>query len=123
MSYIYIPVYIENWAIFIQKCYQQIFRTCMWDFFKMRDHIYESLCLCVQDQNVAVRREGMGLVLDSKLPHLIGIDDDILSTGIMLYHLKVGHANIIDCINFILPLQHKYTYLLKRYMNIYACNI
>lgn len=73
--------------------------------FMMRDHIYESLCLCVQDQNVAVRREGMGLVLDSKLPHLIGIDDDILSTGIMLYHLKVGHANILDCINFIVPLQ------------------
>lgn len=71
---------------------------------KMRDHIHESLCLCIQDQNVAVRREGMGLVLDSKLPHLIGIDDDILSTGIMLYHLKVGHANI-DCINFIFPLQ------------------
>lgn len=95
----YIPVYIENWAIFIQKCYQQIFRTCMWDFFKMRDHIYESLYLCLQDQNVAVRREGMGLVLDSKLPHLIGIDDDILSTGIMLYHLKVGHASILDLIH------------------------
>lgn len=105
--------------IVINKYSELVYGTVM----KMRDHIYESLCLCLQDQNVAVRREGMGLVLDSKLPHLIGIDDDILSTGIMLYHLKVGHANIIDCINFILPLQRKYTYLLKRYMNIYTCNI
>lgn len=71
---------------------------------KMRDHIYESLYLCLQDQNVAVRREGMGLVLDSKLPHLIGIDDDILSTGIMLYHLKVGHANIIRLHKFYSPI-------------------
>nr|XP_022333940.1 kinesin-like protein KIF16B isoform X3 [Crassostrea virginica] len=46
----------------------------------------------LKDQNVAVRREGMGVVLDSKLPHLIGIDDDILSTGIMLYHLKEGRT-------------------------------
>lgn len=29
------------------------------------------------------------MVLDSELPHLIGIDDDLLSTGIILYHLKV----------------------------------
>ncbi|XP_061173499.1 kinesin-like protein KIF16B [Saccostrea echinata] len=48
----------------------------------------------LKDQNVAVRREGMGVVLDSKLPHLIGIDDDILSTGIMLYHLKEGRTSV-----------------------------
>ena len=36
----------------------------------------------------------MGVVLDSELPHLIGIDDDILSTGIMLYHLKEGKTRI-----------------------------
>lgn len=30
------------------------------------------------------------MVLDSELPHLIGIDDDLLSTGIILYHLKVA---------------------------------
>ena len=39
---------------------------------------------------MALRKEGLGVVLDSELPHLIGIDDDILSTGIMLYHLKVS---------------------------------
>ncbi|XP_060590236.1 kinesin-like protein KIF16B [Ruditapes philippinarum] len=38
---------------------------------------------------LALRKEGAGVVLDSALPHLIGIDDDILSTGIMLFHLKV----------------------------------
>lgn len=27
-----------------------------------------------------------------ELPHLIGIDDDLLSTGIILYHLKVETA-------------------------------
>ena len=30
------------------------------------------------------------MVLDSALPHLIGIDDDIPSTGIMLNHPKVS---------------------------------
>ncbi|OWF53130.1 kinesin-like protein KIF16B isoform X2 [Mizuhopecten yessoensis] len=44
----------------------------------------------LQDQTLAIRKEGLGVVLDSTLPHLIGIDDDILSTGIMLYHLKEG---------------------------------
>lgn len=99
MSYTYIPVYIENWAILFKSVINKYSELVCWTIIKMRDHIYESLCLCLQDQNVAVRREGMGLVLDSKLPHLIGIDDDILSTGIMLYHLKVGHASILDLIH------------------------
>lgn len=42
-----------------------------------------------QEQTLALRKEGIGVVLDSELPHLIGIDDDLLSTGIILYHLKV----------------------------------
>ena len=42
-----------------------------------------------EEKTLALRKEGLGVVLDSDLPHLIGIDDDILSTGIMLYHLKV----------------------------------
>lgn len=44
----------------------------------------------VQEETLALRKEGIGVVLDSELPHLIGIDDDLLSTGIILYHLKVG---------------------------------
>ena len=43
-----------------------------------------------EDKQLALRKQGLGVVLDSELPHLIGIDDDILSTGIMLYHLKVS---------------------------------
>lgn len=42
-----------------------------------------------QEETLALRKEGIGVVLDSELPHLIGIDDDLLSTGIILYHLKV----------------------------------
>lgn len=38
---------------------------------------------------MAVRKDGMGIMLDSAHPHLIGIDDDIFSTGITLYKLKV----------------------------------
>ena len=44
---------------------------------------------CAQEETLALRKEGIGVVLDSELPHLIGIDDDLLSTGIILYHLKV----------------------------------
>lgn len=44
----------------------------------------------LQEQTLALRKEGIGVVLDSELPHLIGIDDDLLSTGIILYHLKVN---------------------------------
>lgn len=44
----------------------------------------------MQEETLALRKEGIGVVLDSELPHLIGIDDDLLSTGIILYHLKVG---------------------------------
>ena len=47
-----------------------------------------------EEKNLALRKEGLGVVLDSQLPHLIGIDDDILSTGIMLYHLKEGSTSI-----------------------------
>lgn len=43
-----------------------------------------------QEETLALRKEGIGVVLDSELPHLIGIDDDLLSTGIILYHLKVS---------------------------------
>ena len=34
------------------------------------------------------------MVLDSELPHLIGLNDDMLSTGITLYHLKEGATHI-----------------------------
>lgn len=55
----------------------------------------------LQDQkDLALRKEGRGVVLDSELPHLIGIDDDLLSTGILLYHLKVSCASAEDVLMF-----------------------
>ncbi|KAL4238780.1 Kinesin-like protein kif16b [Mactra antiquata] len=46
---------------------------------------------------LALRKEGAGVILDSALPHLIGIDDDILSTGIILFHLKEGKTRVGRC--------------------------
>ncbi|KAM3931346.1 kinesin-like protein KIF16B isoform 2-T2 [Leptodactylus fuscus] len=48
----------------------------------------------LREQTLALRKEGIGVVLDSELPHLIGIDDDLLSTGIILYHLKEGRTHV-----------------------------
>ena len=55
-----------------------------------------------QEETLALRKEGIGVVLDSELPHLIGIDDDLLSTGIILYHLKVssGRKNTDRVVTF-----------------------
>ncbi|XP_051992890.1 kinesin-like protein KIF16B isoform X2 [Xyrauchen texanus] len=48
----------------------------------------------LKEETLALRKEGIGVILDSELPHLIGIDDDLLSTGIILYHLKEGRTNV-----------------------------
>ncbi|XP_019121788.2 uncharacterized protein kif16bb isoform X2 [Larimichthys crocea] len=48
----------------------------------------------LQEETVALRKEGSRVVLDCQLPHLIGIDDDLLSTGIILYYLKEGRTLI-----------------------------
>ncbi|XP_046558058.1 LOW QUALITY PROTEIN: kinesin-like protein KIF16B [Haliotis rubra] len=54
----------------------------------------EAATILQEQKTLALRKEGLGVVLDSTLPHLIGIEDDILSTGIMLYHLKEGVTTI-----------------------------
>ena len=41
---------------------------------------------------LALRKEGQSIVLDSELPYLLALDDNILSTGMKLYHLKVIHV-------------------------------
>ncbi|MCJ8748131.1 hypothetical protein PDJAM_G00161630 [Pangasius djambal] len=46
----------------------------------------------LKEETLALRKDGIGVILDSELPHLIGIDDDLLSTGIILYHLKEGRT-------------------------------
>ncbi|XP_067258736.1 kinesin-like protein KIF16B isoform X3 [Chanodichthys erythropterus] len=48
----------------------------------------------LKEETLALRKEGIGVILDSELPHLIGIDDDLLSTGIILYHLKEGRTYV-----------------------------
>ncbi|XP_051283371.1 stAR-related lipid transfer protein 9 isoform X2 [Dicentrarchus labrax] len=48
----------------------------------------------LKEEAVALRKEGSGVVLDCQLPHLIGIDEDLLSTGIILYYLKEGRTLI-----------------------------
>ena len=40
---------------------------------------------------MALKREGVGVVVDSDLPHLVCIRDNPLSTGVVLYHLQVEH--------------------------------
>ncbi|KAK3596008.1 hypothetical protein CHS0354_032527 [Potamilus streckersoni] len=56
---------------------------------------WKDIASILKEQNtLALRKEGHGIVLDSTIPHLIGIDDDILSTGIMLCHLKEGKTKI-----------------------------
>ncbi|XP_034938615.1 kinesin-like protein Klp98A [Chelonus insularis] len=45
----------------------------------------------LQEQRaLGLRKSGVGVVLDSEMPHLVGIDDNLLSTGVILYHLKEG---------------------------------
>lgn len=47
-----------------------------------------------------LQKEGVGIKMDSVLPHLVLVDDDLLSTGIVVYHLKVRHdspAKIEPC--------------------------
>lgn len=49
----------------------------------------------LQEHNaLGLKRTGLGVVLDSDKPHLIGLDEDILSTGITLYQLKDGDTLI-----------------------------
>lgn len=42
-----------------------------------------------EEKSLGLRKSGVGVILDSEMPHLIGIHDDI-STGVTLYSLKVS---------------------------------
>ena len=35
------------------------------------------------------------MVVDSVQPHFVGVDPDILSTGLVFYYLRVKHAHTI----------------------------
>ena len=45
-----------------------------------------------------LQHEGAGIKMDSVLPHLVLVDDDLLSTGIVVYHLKV-----VQSAEFLIP--------------------
>ncbi len=54
------------------------------------------ICWLFQERELALRRhQEIGIRMDSELPHLVALEDDLLSTGILLYHLKVGWYSIV----------------------------
>lgn len=43
----------------------------------------------MEHYSVDINRRRAGVMIDSSLPHLLALEDDVLSTGVVLYHLKV----------------------------------
>ncbi|XP_071078058.1 stAR-related lipid transfer protein 9 isoform X2 [Desmodus rotundus] len=48
----------------------------------------------VEHYRVDINKRRAGVVIDSSLPHLMALEDDVLSTGVVLYHLKEGTTKI-----------------------------
>ncbi|KFZ60970.1 StAR-related lipid transfer protein 9, partial [Antrostomus carolinensis] len=48
----------------------------------------------MEEYRVDINKEKAGVTIDSSLPHLMAMDDDILSTGVVLYHLREGTTKI-----------------------------
>lgn len=48
----------------------------------------EAQSILQEQKSLGLRKSGVGVVLDSEMPHLIGIHNDI-TTGVTLYSLKV----------------------------------
>ncbi|KAJ1103576.1 hypothetical protein NDU88_000997 [Pleurodeles waltl] len=46
------------------------------------------------EYNVDINKGKAGVTIDSSVPHLVGVDDDILSTGVVLYYLREGTTKI-----------------------------
>ena len=42
---------------------------------------------------MALRSEGIKMTVGSELPHFIAMDNDILSAGVVIYHLQVCTVN------------------------------
>ncbi|XP_041429222.1 stAR-related lipid transfer protein 9 isoform X2 [Xenopus laevis] len=51
----------------------------------------------MEKYNVDISQGKAGLTIDSNLPYLIAMDDDILSTRVVIYQLKEGNTNIGRC--------------------------
>ncbi|KAJ8925878.1 hypothetical protein NQ315_009730 [Exocentrus adspersus] len=50
----------------------------------------EAQAILREQRALGLRKDGPGVVLDCDNPHLVAINDDPLSTGVKLYHLKEG---------------------------------
>ncbi|XP_058843217.1 uncharacterized protein LOC117422397 isoform X2 [Acipenser ruthenus] len=48
----------------------------------------------MEEYRVDINREKAGVLIDSHLPHLIAVDGDVLSTGIVFYNLREGTTRI-----------------------------
>ncbi|XP_038187799.1 stAR-related lipid transfer protein 9 isoform X2 [Arvicola amphibius] len=48
----------------------------------------------MEHYRVDINRRRARVVIDSSLPHLMALEDDVLSTGVVLYHLKEGTTKI-----------------------------
>ncbi|KAI8127047.1 Kinesin-like protein Klp98A [Lucilia cuprina] len=53
----------------------------------------EAQSILQEQKSLGLRKSGVGVVLDSEMPHLIGIHNDI-TTGVTLYSLKEGETSI-----------------------------
>lgn len=53
----------------------------------------EAQSILQEQKSLGLRKSGVGVVLDSEMPHLIGIHNDI-TTGVTLYSLKEGETFI-----------------------------
>eukprot|EP00117_Sycon_ciliatum_P035795 scpid45108/ scgid3028/ Kinesin-like protein KIF16B len=51
---------------------------------------WEEIRQLSQGREVAVKGEGVSVVLNAEVPHLVAISDDLLSTGVKLYYLENG---------------------------------
>ncbi|XP_013918696.1 PREDICTED: stAR-related lipid transfer protein 9 isoform X2 [Thamnophis sirtalis] len=48
----------------------------------------------MEEYSVDINKKKAGVTIDSSLPHFMAMDDDILSTGVVLYHLREGTTKI-----------------------------
>ncbi|KAK7073371.1 Kinesin-like protein kif16b [Halocaridina rubra] len=54
----------------------------------------ETHTILQEQKTLGLRKAGQGVVLDSERPHLVLIDDNLLTTGVTLYHLNNGMTTI-----------------------------
>ncbi|XP_048188823.1 stAR-related lipid transfer protein 9 isoform X3 [Perognathus longimembris pacificus] len=48
----------------------------------------------MEHYSLDISKKRAGVLIDSSLPHLMALEDDVLSTGVVLYHLKEGTTKI-----------------------------